>query len=129
MYIYYISIYTLYHFAFAHFILSTVLFSLQTSKYYWFVFVWHGVIYLIFTIQHKLTIFFLSEFSFESLSFCSLMRSFTALLPHFRVEILLFVKHNNPESSTNKALFRKFCKRQSIYPLFIRCLQEKQLKT
>ena len=43
-----------------------------------------------------------------------------------RVKVLLFVKHNSPESSTNKARFRKFCKRLSIYLLFIRCVQEKQ---
>ena len=57
--------YTLHHIVFGHFIPSTVLFSLQINKYYWFVFVWRGVICLIFTIQYILTIFFLSEFSFE----------------------------------------------------------------
>ena len=51
---------------FGYFILSTVLFSLQISKYYWFVFVWRGAICLIFTIQYILRLFFLSEFSFES---------------------------------------------------------------
>ena len=58
-------IHTLHHVAFGHFIPSTVLFSLQISKYYWFVFVWRGAICLIFTIQYILTLFFLSEFSFE----------------------------------------------------------------
>ena len=62
----YIYIYTLYHVAYCHSIPSTVLFSLQISEYYWFVFVWPCVLCLIFTIQHILTKFFLSEFSFES---------------------------------------------------------------
>ena len=52
--------------------------------------------------------------------------SFNALLPHFRVKVLLFVKHNSQESSTNKAWFRKFCKHLSIYLLFIYCVQEKR---
>ena len=120
-----VCIYTLYHIAFGHFILWTVLFSLQISKYYWFVFVWY-IICLIFTIQHILIILFLSEFSFESLSFCLLLRSFTALQPDFTVKVLFFVKHNSPESSTSKARFKNFCKLLSIYPLFIRCVQEKQ---
>ena len=61
-----IYIYTLYHVAFGHFILSTVLFSFKISKYYWFANAWRYVLCLIFLIQHILTIFFLSEFSFES---------------------------------------------------------------
>ena len=59
-------------------------------------------------------------------SFCSLLRSFIALPLHFRVKVFLFVKHNSPESSTNKAQFGKFCKRLLIYPLFICSVQKKQ---
>ena len=71
-------------------------------------------------------------FSFLNLAlnlllFCSLLCSFTDLPPHFRVKVLLFVKPSSPESSTNNARFRKFCKRLSIYPLFIRWVQEKQI--
>ena len=62
----YIYIYTLHHVAFGHFIPSIVLFSLQISKYYWVVFVWRWFLCLIFTVQHILIIFFLSEFNFES---------------------------------------------------------------
>ena len=92
-----------------------------------FVFVWRCVLRLIFLIQHTLTIFFFFLNLALNLSpFCSLLCSFTALPPHFRLRVLLFVKHNSPGSSTNKARFRKFCKHLSIYPLFIRCVQEKQ---
>ena len=38
----------------------------QISKYYWFAFVWRCFLCLIFTIQHILTMLFLSEFNFES---------------------------------------------------------------
>ena len=124
----YIYIYALHHITFAHFIPSTVLFSLQISKYYWFVFVWCWVLCLIFTFQHTLTILFLSEFSFESFTiFFSYLSSFTDLPPHFTVKVLLFVKHNSPKSSANKVWLRKFCKRLSIYPFFICFVQEKQL--
>ena len=81
---------------------------------------------LIFTIQHILTIFFFLNLSLNLSSFCSLLCSFTNLPPHFRVKVLSFIKHNSPESSTSKARFRKFSKHLSIYPLFIRCVQEKQ---
>ena len=70
-------------------------------------------------------------FSFLNLAlnlllFCSLLCSFTDLPPHFRVKVLLFVKPISPVSSTNKAQFRKFYKRLSTYPLFIRCVQQTQ---
>ena len=55
------------------------------------------------------------------------MYSFTLLL-HFRVKVLLLVKHSSPESSTNKSRFRKFCKCQSVYLLFIHRVQEKPIK-
>ena len=58
--------------------------------------------------------------------FCSLLCLFTTLPPHFRVKVLLSVKHSSLESLTNKARFRRFCKRLSIYPLFILRVQEKQ---
>ena len=61
----YIIIYFV-HVTFGHFIPLTVLFSLRIGKYYWLLFVWRCAFCLIFTIQHILTIFFLSEFSFES---------------------------------------------------------------
>ena len=70
--------------------------------------------------------FFFLNLALNLSLFCSLLRSFTALSPDFRVKALLFVKHNSPESSANKARFRKFCKRLSIYLLFIRCVQEIQ---
>ena len=56
--------------------------------------------------------------------FCSLLRSFTALPPYFIVKGLLLVKHISPESLTNKAQFRKFCKRLSVYTLLIRFVQK-----
>ena len=70
--------------------------------------------------------FFFLNLPLNLSSFCSLLCSFTTLLPHFRVEVPLFVKHNTPQSSTNKAWFRKFCKRLSVYTWFIRCFREKQ---
>ena len=84
------------------------------------VFVW----YLQFSIywQH----FFFLNLALNFSSFCSFLCSFTALPPHFKLKVSLFVKHNSPESSTNKVWIRKFCKRLSIYQLFIRCVQEKQ---
>ena len=69
--------------------------------------------------------FFFLNVALNLSSFCSLLCSFTALPAFFRVKVLLFVK-NTPKSSTNKARFRKFCKCLSIYPLFIRCVQEKE---
>ena len=71
--------------------------------------------------------FFFLNLALNLSPFCSLLCSFTELQPHFRVKVLLLVKHNTPESSTNKARFRKFCKRLSIYLVFIRCAQEKKL--
>ena len=120
-----IYIYTLYHVAFGHFIPLTVLFSLQINKYYWFVFVRCCGLCLIFTIQHVLTIFCFLNLALNLSSFCSLRYSFTALPPHFRVKVPLFVKHNSSEISMNKTRFRKFCKRLSVYPWSIRCVQEK----
>ena len=64
--------------------------------------------------------FFFLNLALNFSSFCSLLCSFTALPPRFRVKVPLFVKHNSSESSRNKAWFRKFCKRVSIYPWFIR---------
>ena len=83
-----------------------------------------SVWYLRFSIYWQ--IFFFLNLALNLASFCSLLCSFTALLPHFRVKVSLFLKHNSPESSTNKARFRKFCKRLSVYPWFIHCFQEKQ---
>ena len=69
--------------------------------------------------------FFFLNLALNLSSFCSLLCSFTSLPPHFRVKVLLLVKHNSPESSTNKAWFWKFSKCLSVYPWFIRCVQEK----
>ena len=102
------------------------LISLQISTHYGFVFVRCCVLCLIFTIQHVLTIFCFLNLALNLSSFCSLLYSFTALPPHFRVEVPLFVKHNSSEISMNKTRFRKFCKRLSVYPWSIRCVQEKQ---
>ena len=77
-----------------------------------------SVSYLRFSIYWQY--FFFLNLALNLSSFCSLLCSFTALPPHFRVKVALFVKHNSSESSTNKARFRKFCKRLSIYPWFIR---------
>ena len=84
IYIYiYIYIYTLYHVAFGHFILSTVLFSLQITIIDLSLF--DVAFCLIFTIQHILTIFFFLNLALNLSSFCLLLCSFTVLPPHFRV--------------------------------------------
>ena len=127
MYIYILIYrYCLYHVAFGNFVPSAVLFSLQICNFYWFVFVRRCVLCLMFTIQHILKIFFLSKFIFESLTILSVAVFITTLPSHFRANLLLFVKDNSPESSSNKAWIRKFCKHLSIYPYFFRYAQEKQ---
>ena len=102
--------------AYSHFIGSARLFYQSQEDVAFFVwYLWFGIYW-----QY----FLFLTLALNLLPFCLLMCSFTALRPHFRVKVLLFPKHSSLENSSNKAQFRKFCKRLSIYPLFIRCVQE-----
>ena len=92
-------IYILYHVAFGHFIPSTVLFSFQISKYYWFVFVRRCFLSLV--LKFSIYFFFLN-LALTLSSFCSLLCSFTALPPHFRVKVLWFAKHNSQRVQRTK---------------------------
>ena len=93
---------------------------------YIYVFVLCCVLCLINTIQHILEILFFLNLALNPSPFCLLPYSFTNLPLHFRVKVLLLVKHISPESSRNKAWFRKFGERLSIYSSFTCCVQEKQ---
>ena len=93
MYIYILIYrYCLYHVAFGNFVPSAVLFSLQICNFYWFVFVRRCVLCLMFTIQHIFKKFFLSKFSFETLTILSVAVFITALPPHFRVNLISSAK-------------------------------------
>ena len=116
-------VYTLYHVAFGHFIPLTIYLIyklvsiIDLSLYYVAFSVW----YLRFGTYWQY-FFFLNLTSNLSL-FCFTISPCCVHLPTCR-HISCF-KHNSPESLMNKARFRKFCKRQSVCLLFIRCVQEK----
>ena len=79
----------------------------------------------IYTIQHILTFLFLFEFSFESFPILFVAVFIYCPASCFTIKELLLAKHSKPESSTNKAQYKKFSKRLSMYPLLICCVQKR----